>query len=84
MKKYLSTLGTFAFVFAAFFDNQLNITGRLNDGTLLPRVRAIQTITINGKQFTSEAAVEKNMTHLRHLSLCSVTPEKCKAENVTW
>lgn len=69
---------------ANHFDTKLSITKRLNDGTMLPRVRDIQTITINGKQYTSEPAVQKNMSHLRRLSDCSVKPSTCKAENTTW
>lgn len=69
---------------AGSVDAKLSITRRLNDGTMLPRVRDIQTITINGKKYTSETAVDKNMSHLRHLSSCSTQPETCRAVNTTW
>lgn len=96
MFKSLSILSAFALLFLAVpaeaatyhnavqIDQKLSITKRLNDGTMLPRVRDIQTITINGKKYTSEPAVDKNMTHLRNLSVCSVTPVRCKSVNTTW
>lgn len=65
-------------------DAKLSITKRLNDGTLLPAVRKAQTVTFYGVPFTSEPAVKKNMSHLRRLSVCSVTPEKCTGINTTW
>lgn len=66
---------------AAYFDKTLSITKRLNDGTMLPRVRAVQTQMINGKLYTNEPAVDKNMTHLRRLSDCSTRPSECKKGN---
>lgn len=84
MKMYLSTFGTFAFIFAAFFDQQLNITGRLNDGSLLHDVRRVHTVTINGVKYTSEPSVDANMRELRHLSVCSITPENCQSKDKTW
>lgn len=65
-------------------DAKLSITKRLNDGTLLPAVRRAQTVTRDGVPYTPEIAVEKNMSHLRRLSTCSVTPEKCTGINTTW
>lgn len=93
--KYLSILTVFALMVlatpaeaaynsAASIDAKLSITKRLNNGTMLPRVRDIQTITINGKKYTSEPAVDKNMSHLRQLSTCSTRPEACKGKNTTW
>ena len=94
--KYLSILSVFALVVlsvpsasaasygnAAYFDKTLSITKRLNDGTMLPRVRAVQTQMINGKLYTNEPAVDKNMTHLRRLSDCSVRPTECK-KSTAW
>lgn len=69
---------------ASYFDSKLSITKRLNDGTLLPAVRKAQTITFQGVPYTSEKAVETNMTHLRRLSVCSTEPASCKSENTTW
>lgn len=63
---------------AAHFDQKLSITKRLNDGTLLPAVRNAQTVTRDGVKYTSEKAVDKNMSHLRRLSDCSVRPAECK------
>lgn len=94
MKTSLSVLSVFALLAlsvpsasaasygnAAYFDKTLSITKRLNDGTMLPRVREVQTITINGKKYTSEPAVDKNMTHLRRVSDCSTRPQECKKGN---
>ncbi len=94
--KYISILSVFALVFlsvpsasaasygnAAYFDKTLSITKRLNDGTMLPRVRAVQTQMINGKLYTNEPAVDKNMSHLRRLSDCSVRPSECK-KSTAW
>lgn len=96
MFKLFTTIGTLALVAfvsvqsasaasynnAAYYDAKLSITKRLNDGTMLPRVRAIQTITINGKKYVSEPAIEKNMGHLWRVSWCSVRPENCKKSSV--
>jgi hypothetical protein len=95
MKLYASLFTAFALVViatpadaaqygnAAYFDKTLKITERLNDGTMLPRVRKIQTQMINGKLYTNEPAVDKNMSHLRRLSDCSVRPGECK-KNTAW
>ncbi len=84
MTKYLSTIGTFAFIFAAFFDKQLAITSRLNAGTLINDVERVHTIMVNGQLFTSQPEVNANMSHLRHLSVCSVTPQNCKGQSTVW
>lgn len=68
---------------ASYFDAKLSITKRLNDGTMLPRVRQIQTQMINGKLYTNEPAVDRNMGHLRRLSDCSKRPSECK-KNTAW
>lgn len=92
--KYLSILSVFALLVlsvpsadaaqygnAAYFDKTLSITQRLNDGTMLPRVRTIHTITLHGVKYTSEISVDANMTHLRRVSDCSVRPSECKKGN---
>jgi hypothetical protein len=45
---------------------------------LLRRER-VHTVTVNGEQFIVVPEMNANMSHLRRMSACSVTPEKCRA-----
>ena len=75
MKKYLSAIAALAFVTVFFYNDQLNITGRMADGTLENDVRKSQTYY----GITNENAVKANMQSLRKFVECVENPETCKS-----
>lgn len=80
----IMTLASLTTIFAVHFDNQLKITYRLNAGTMIHDVRRVHTQVINGKVYTSEPSVDANMSHLRHLSVCSTKPDNCRSTSTVW
>jgi hypothetical protein len=76
MKKYLISLSSLALISVMYFDGILDISGRLNRGTLRDDVVRVQTMADE----TDQLAVESAMRHFRQFADCVAKPETCKSQ----
>lgn len=62
--RIIALYGSFALMFIMTFESQLNIKGRLADGTLEPKVRVQQTFSNIFKPAAYEAAMHAMRKHV--------------------
>ena len=73
--KHTASVASLVFLFIMTIESQLNLVGRLEDGTLEPQVRTQQTFSGYFKPLSYEAA----MKAMRHHANCVTAPDSlCK------
>lgn len=74
----IASIGSIALMFVMTFESQLNIKGRLADGTLEPQVKIQQTFSGFFKPLSYEAAMKAMRQHVRCVDEENGISQNCK------